>query len=550
MAASSSPLHTFDNQLWEQLLHYLDIQDLCQLVRVGNNKVSAGCIRAARELTISCETVECLILSHALVQNLRSLVIHVPCHGTVSYKNYPHVFEMISIGHLTELTVEGSNTALLHFTLPPTLKKLAMNLTGTDTFESLSLGEAKLSHLHVENSFIQNASHCQSLVDCLVTPSSPTLQHLVILFHKSVTLDLSNHAHLSFVSLDLNVFIPPNHFVPPPSAAKAVLRGDSVAEATIQRAIAVFGPSLVDVTLNILLDDLPKLDISAFDHIESLTILLGAVPVVCAPAKHLRIVCENQPHYIINDGQGTVSIESSHLILIGGNFPDDSVLNNLDWSRVKLIDLHYLVGAPDTHPVDYSCLRRAVNLQKLILYGDTMYNFAARNGPHFLELFPKLVDLDWEMDLELFQSLTPSGMVLPTSVTHLKIEMFGQNDMQDCDAVHMLDWIRHVPKRLWLSQLPFVSKMISMCNDATSVLDFNYVSYRGIVGSNAFWTDDVPTFAPSRHVKSASFRFFDPLNNEGVFQKLFGSYYCNPDSNHMIEIRYVADTYDPNVGHK
>lgn len=538
--AAVSPLHAFDNQLWEKLLAFVKVDTLWALVLTGDRKVVTECIRATRSLAMSCKTIECYILSRALVQNLESLTIFLPSRKGVRSKNYPRVLQMVSSGSLTELVFSDVNSAGLHFTLPPTLKKLSILTIGSGAFKSLSLGKAKLVHLRLEHSYKneRQTPFCQWLIDILAIPSAATLEHLTVRSRRPVSMDLSQHLLLSSVLFNRNCVLPTAPFLPPPGVRKLTLEDRSDETLNVGNIISLFGPSLVKVKLDTMFL-LPKvLDISRFGQIESLEIrpFHHSVSVICAPSRHLHIAFTDLPEYVINNGPGTVSITGFCLPLRNGNLPAASVLNHLDWSTVKSIKLQYYqsYGAQN---VDYSILGQAHNLTTLHILNDTMQSYAARDGPRFMQQFPQLCTLRWHMDNEVCSNLSPSGFVLPTSVTYLEVRACGEfSTLSDSEHLHLLDWMRHAPKTIYLRQLPLIPKIVDLCNDANSSLRLLDYECDSCIFITTIWSDHTPTFAPSPHLNKTKLSFFGCEDDATIqtLKKVFGSFYCEPEDSKVV----------------
>lgn len=563
MASPSSPLYAFDDQLWEQLSSFLPRQDFCQLVLTGDKRTLAKCIAATRSLTISCKTVECFILSRALMNsNLKSLMVTpegnkvvyrggsklgsvrvVPADSTTAGKNYPHVLKMISASCLTQLIFIGRNNPHIQLTLPSTLQKLVIRSIYDQSFKSFSLGGAKLVHLHLEQSRWSRVSevYCKLLADQLIVPSVATLEHLTFRLPEPVHLDLSGHLLLTCVSVNINCLFMPTPFIPPPAAKKLVLVGvftDNTID--IQRPLSTFGSTLVDITLEMQVVGLEILDISSLGHIESLNMSTCAIPLVCAPNRLLCITCSRQSFHVKNKGPGTLRIQTTCLVLRGGSLPPKFVLDSLDWPLINHIELDYSEDHI-LHPnVDYGPLRQAINITSMaIVSGDTLVSFAARDGPRFLQMFPKLAKLEWEMNMSLCASLTSSGFVLPASVQNLSIYTFDHGVASERQLLHLLDWLKHIPQRLELNSFPFIPRLISLCNDATTPFRLIYCSNDDM--NSAIWTGDgVPIFLPSPHVTKASFVLYHCSGDTEtqVLQKVFGPLYDDPDSDGEILISY------------
>lgn len=540
MASSPSPLYIFDNQIWEQLLGFVCRQDLCQLVLVGDKRVSAACIQATRSFSTSCTTIECIVLSRAMNTNLKSLKIVAPGTST-SFKNYPHAINMIAHSSLTQLTFIAQNIPRVTVSLPPTLKKLVITCIGDQSLDHISLGEAKLSHLHLGPSrkSFAGLAYCKSLVDNLIMPSAATLEHLVFGFLKPVQLNLSSHSLLTSVSLGIDCLLTFVPFISPPSAKELILTGSTLNAKKIQTALSTFGTTLVDVTLNMSLVSLETLDISSLGHIESLKIPSSTVSIICAPTKHLCITCDRQPNHISNKGPGTLMLRSRCLVLRGGSLPHHSIVDILDWSFVTYIRLDYSTDYPLDLNVDYSPIQRATNVKSIsIVSGDTVSSFVARDGPRFLQAFPKLESLEWDMEMKLCASLTASGFVLPPSVTHLRIYTFGFADAPDWEPLNLLDWMKHSPKKLELDNFPFIPKVISLCNDATSIFELEYSCNQFM--DVAIWNNNL-TLLPSPHVNQASFQLYCANHTQAqVLQRVFGPLYCDPDIHGEISILHTV----------
>lgn len=544
MATQFSPLHVFDNQIWEELLRYLTAKSFCHLILTGDKRVSAGCICGIRSFRMSCETVECFILSRALVTNLKSLTIELPWNDASCKKNCPIVLEMISSGCLTELTLTGFNNTGMQLTLPPTLKKFAIMEVGDRALITLSLGEARLSYLCVQLSRPPAASqsYCQRLIDTLVLPSAETLEHLEFQVTKPVALNLSKHLVLSFVSFNICCLLSSVPFVASPATNVLVLKSHDRIATKVQNVISKFGPSLTDVRISFI--DLQTLDISQCDYIESLTVPhYTNLSLTCAPNKHLRIVCTDQPKCVINNGPGTITIACSRMILYGGHIPP-GVTRHVDWSTIKSVVLNYATDYTVAQNVDYSPIQQAVNLTKLGIRNDTLESFASRNLGHFLQFIAKLAVFEWDMNAEICPIIATLNVVLPTSVTRLRIEIRGRLVVSDSELVHLLDWMRHVPSTLELVRFPFIPKIVSLCNDATSKFHLEYVSDTS-TSWPSIWSDDMPTFVPSPHLSCATFKFIHGGSNHTIVKtihKVFGSL-CPKPGNSPAVILYRSDLH-------
>lgn len=456
--------------------------------------------------------------------------------------NFEAALQEITHSHLTELKLVNLNQVYSKLTLPPTLKKLVVK-SGGQVFIATP-GEAKLRYLHVENLILlpEHVSSWNSNVNTLVMSSVETLECLNLRYPGFVPLDLSKHVFLSTVSLDAKRLSLEDGFVAPPATRTLHLTGRSHEAAYIENILQMFGSSLVDVKLHMRLSSPKMLDISQFGNIETLKLVDDGLTVTCAPNNHLRIVCPHQLPHVINKGQGGVSIETKSLLLRNGLLPSGSVLNHLDWSLIHSIHLNYSeYSFPNIGHVDYGPLSQAINVRSVRIQNDSSKYFAVRNGAYFLQMFPKLGILEWEMDNQVCFNLTPSGFVLPNTVTHLQLMMHGLNVATDDELIHLLDWMRHVPSKLSFTHIPLTPKMIAMCNDATSPLQFDYKSHKSITNS-AIWTD-APVFAPSPHLSRAIFHLFDEPSNKKtrIVQKIFDSHRLDPDVDRYTVILHVAE---------
>lgn len=532
MASPSSPLYAFDSQLWERLLFFVAGDDLCQLVLAGDSKVSTKCITAIRSLSVTCKAIECHILSRALASNLKTLKMALSGIGN-RIKNVLHVSHMIHHSNLTELVLQQINPDFLQMTLPPTLKKLYIESSQNKTFKHLSLGNAKISQLrinHTHNGY-STVAFCDWMVHALVLPFAATLENLTFSFPTPVAIDLSSHTLLTCLSININYFSSFPMIKPPPLVRELILTGDHCKAGHIQSAISAFGQSLKNVTLDILQIHFKTLDVSEFGHIELLKMSEGIDTIICAPTTHLRIVCWNHPSQVVNRGSGSVVIQSKSLILLGGDFPNRSVLEVIDWSRIKDVELSYsgIYGYCIAPNVDYGPLRQAINATKLFIRWDTMEGYVARDGPRFLQVFPQLRQLEWTLDAETCINLALSGFSLPASLKSLTINFSAKNVLSDRELIHLLDWLKHVPEKVCFMHFPFIPKIVSLCNDTTSLVQLNFVCVGGI--STSIWTDDAPIFAPSPNMVQASFIFYGCSQEMQVplLQKIFGSNLCNVD---------------------
>lgn len=535
MTAPYSPLHVLDSQLWEHLLPYIKKKGLHRLILAGDKKTLSGCFRSIKSLQMSYKTRNCVLLSLAVQFNLRSLSI-VSSQG-VPKQNLARTVPMIAGSNLIKLELNSVDCGDLHLTLPATVKNVVIICVSQKALQSfVTLGEAKLSHLHLEHKSLgYRTSYIASFVNNLVTPSAETLECLTFLFPVIVPLNLSNHLLLSNLSLQNYHLRMPFIVAPPPAAKGLVLMSMSCTASDIKNTISTFGCSLTMVKIDVPHITSETLNIAGFGNIEVLEFTHDQRPMIitCAPNHQLRIICACQPTHVYNNGPGSVLIESKKLVLFGGVPPSLFVLNHLDWSGVQSIDLDYLdlnASQDDqiAQNVDYGFLRQAVNVRSLYIKNDSLQSFAARDGPRFLQIFCKLATLNWQMDFEVCLNLTCSGFVLPTTVMRLRLEALTTAATSDNELIHLLDWVRHTPRHLSFVNLPLVPKMIVVCNDATSPLRFDFISTCGIQICN-IWTH-APVFAPSTHVSHATFNIFDyPTEiKTKVVQNVFGSHYDTP----------------------
>lgn len=536
--AAVSPLHAFDNQLWEKLVNLVETQDLSRLLQTGDKATATKCLQAVHSLRISCKNGEGYLLSRALMANLKSLSIIVLSYHNVSKQTVQHVLQKIAGTNLIELELHDLDGGGWQLTLPSTLKKLDIAYHMGQA-PSVTLGEAKLSYLSVydPNLAKERASSCNLNVAKLIMSCAATLEHLSLLHSGSIPLDLSNHALLSNLTLHTDQLLPEHGFVAPPAVKRLDLMSFRLPTAYIQQVLSMFGPSLVDLTLSTTFAPLQTLDISEFANIEVLKFAHSVVPVICAPNSQLRIVCPRQLPSIRNNGTGSVSIQCTTLHLHKDILQAD-VMNHVDWSLVQHIHLLYRRDGSAAQYVDYGCFIQASNVQSITIQFDTLETFAARDGHHFLQMFPKLVKLEWDMDHELCMNLTSLGFVLPATVTNLELQKCTDGNATDLELHHLLDWMRHTPNKLDLVDIPLVPKMITICNDATSKLRFRYKSHCDSIRNLSIWAN-APVFAPSIHVKQAKFCLCDAPSESKtrIMHRIFD--YRSSDSH----VRYPVISY-------
>lgn len=513
-----SSVHCFDVQVWSNIFCFLNVTHLEQLILAGDHKVSKECIEAIRCLSVTCLPLECFVLSRAIVENIKSLSITT----WMVRGNVERILDWVAKSRLEKLSLHTILGAF-HLVLPSTLRKL--RITGHIIGDyPLVMGDVKLSHLKIDIDPANLPEVAQNYVELLVMSSVETLESLSLGYDTPTAQDMSGHKRLSRFETDLPYFAV-NQYKPPPAVHHLTVKTVCCHLYSIESTLPFFGSSIVHLTIDGKLLGISCLDISHHGHIRVLTIY-SLAKVLCAPNNHLDIICQFPPRNIINRGKGTVSIQSEHIAFRMGNLLEPAIIQMLSWSHLRHLHFEYHEYAPMTFiDTDNSVLSMAVNVKSLFINSDTYGYYANRDGAKFFALFPKLQVLHWSMTFDLCRQISASRFCFPPSVTDLAITITDNTLLNPFGAAALFDSMKHVPQKMVLSGLPFMPCIISLCNRSPSPLQLEYKCSMASYDPETWEEDNIPTFVPSRHVRSATFEFGPQWRGKSLLNRIFGLLY-------------------------
>lgn len=430
-----SPLYAFDNQLCDILTTHLSHESLNSLIMTGDGWLTRRLVPSIKMLCIKNILQQERLLSLSIASNLQRLTISC-FRQIVARKNVCKILDMIKNSRLESLSIlsleieAGQQFAL---TLPATLKKLVMfHLTwSTDSpYDYIVLNGARLESISL--SYSSCSSHCDDsfwpvryFADQVIGKSCESLVSLCWAPQNPLPLDLGKHT--SIKTLSIKGIHLDNRFVSPPNLSCLVYRGFINFDWMIPAMLAIFPKSLARLDLSKADGMSYIIDIGSLCNIERFILGNKRYEITCAPAKNLVIECKWQPFRLNNIGTGSVSIEAECLVIEKHCLYHGPIFDALCWPLLKV--LHF--GCPPTYPlcaypVDMNVLCQAINIQSIYIEGDSVANFAQRDGHQYLNLFPKLSLLDWSLDIDLCDTLASLAFSLPHSLKHLRIQLLGQ----------------------------------------------------------------------------------------------------------------------------
>ena len=485
----------------------LTTSDLCTLLYTGDKRAMLVRLQAIRLLKLTLDKKEYPLTVLALRTNLDSLVLHQPSNTDESKLDW-RVLPLITTSHLTTLVFyDVTYRGALPLQLPPTLTSLKL-LSGSLEIVRVSLNGAKLTYLCINhnNPSQHGSTIAVSLIKTLVMPCVSTLEHLDFRGYAPVPLDLSGHTRLTVYALDIQQLLSKD-FVPPPAATTVYISGH--VGIIIHQIFSVIGRSVTTLSFRLARVSWSSLDITDYGHLELLDVEYFNNGIICAPNGSLRILCRQPPPYVINRGPGRVSIEASKLVLFNGKSPHTSALQNINWSCLNSVELDY---ANDRQHTDYSPLAQATNINRLAITGDSLEGFAARDGFTFFQHFARITQMDWHIKFEVCLNLVHGGIILPPLLANLYVAIEADwaitetmKQMSPSQLLPLLNWLNPVPKKLVLKNFPLIPRAIDLCNQASPLQDFCFLSFIHTATSDTLV--NLPTFTPTPNLQKVDFRF-------------------------------------------
>ena len=492
-----SPLQKLDSQVWETLTGYLGKRQICILLATGSHVVQP-CLAAVRQLQI--EIVPKRAYSILLMRLLRLNLKHLTVSGSESISGH-----WLSIAS-SKLTVLSFRKIQLPCTLhiPPTLTSLELgHVKLFESIDFLNIGEARLVHFGVESisaaTYIDSKQCGEYLFRTAILPFADSIESLNLGICPCETKEFDLQSFEGLRTLSAHVSWIKNVLFPPTITYLDCHSQDPVDQQFFD-AIATFGTNLTHLNLDEC-EHVPLVDVHSLQNLRSLWVDRTKL-IDCHPTQSLSVKSSSVKD-IRSAKMHNIRLSQNKLMLESGQLPLPSILTVLNWRSLKRLGILYEDLHVPLTPVDYGCLKNAVNLEHVGIQNDFLAAFHARGGLDFFRNVSDLDDLTWTMSLAVANRISTSTVQLAIHIRHISLRVLSLDDPWNCkpSSCFAFDWIAHKPNVLKLNNFAVCDRMFEMASSATS--EFEFGCHDSFTCQHCRLSD----FAPSPHLKSLYISF-------------------------------------------